>query len=33
MEPETSLPYLQQPATGTDQEPDESIPHPHALFI
>jgi len=33
MDPECSLPYLQDPATGLYPEPDESIPHPCTLFL
>jgi hypothetical protein len=32
MEPEGSLPYLQEPATGPYLDPDESIPQPPSLF-
>jgi hypothetical protein len=32
MEPEGSLPYSQQPATGSYPEPDESSPHLPTLF-
>jgi hypothetical protein len=32
MEPESSLPYSQEPATGLHAEPDESSPHPRILF-
>jgi hypothetical protein len=32
MEPEDSLPCPQVPATGPYSEPDESSPHPLALF-
>jgi hypothetical protein len=32
MEPEGSLPYSQQPATGPYPEPDESTPHPPTSF-
>jgi hypothetical protein len=33
IEPEVSLPYSQEPATGPCPEPDESSPRPHTLFI
>jgi hypothetical protein len=33
MEPECSLPYSQEPATGPYPEPDESIPHLPTLFL
>jgi len=33
MEPEGSLPCLQDPATETYSEPDESSAHSHTLFI
>jgi hypothetical protein len=32
MEPESSLPCSQQPATATCPEPDESNPHPQIRF-
>jgi hypothetical protein len=32
MEPDGSLPYLQQPATGPCPEPDASSPHLPTLF-
>jgi hypothetical protein len=32
MEPEGSLPYSQDPATGRYPEPDESSPHLPTLF-
>jgi hypothetical protein len=33
MEPEGSLPYLQQPATGPCLEPDKSTPQLPSLFL
>jgi hypothetical protein len=32
MEPESSLPYSQKPATCPYPEPNESNPHPQTLF-
>jgi hypothetical protein len=32
MEPEGSLPWSQEPATGTFPEPDKYNPHPQTLF-
>jgi hypothetical protein len=32
MEPEGSLPCIQEPATGAYPEPGESNPHPKTLF-
>jgi hypothetical protein len=32
MEPEGSLPWSQEPATGPYTEPDESIPHLPTIF-
>jgi hypothetical protein len=32
MEPEGSLSWSQEPATGPYPEPDESNPHPQTLF-
>jgi hypothetical protein len=33
MEPKSSLPYSQGPATGTYPEPDESSPHLPTLIL
>jgi len=33
MEPESALPYSQQPTTGSYSEVKESIPHSHTLFL
>jgi len=33
MEPEVSLQYLQEPATGPKPEPIKSSPQPHILFL
>jgi hypothetical protein len=33
MEPEGSLPFSQEFATGSDSEPDESNPQPRILFV
>jgi hypothetical protein len=33
MEPESSLPCSEEPATVSCPEPDESSPHPHTLFL
>jgi hypothetical protein len=33
MEPESSLPYSQRPATGPYPEPDASSPQPPTLFL
>jgi hypothetical protein len=32
MEPEGSLPYSQEPTTGSYPEPDVSVPHHNTLF-